>query len=124
MVVIENRRILLGRRAPRVSYGGMWCIPCGHLEWNEEVHIAAIREFYEETNLLVRIKGVIAVHSNFHQPERQTVGVWFEGEPIWGTPRAGDDLDDLGFFGGQEIPTLAFPTDWLVIEELKRGGKL
>jgi len=125
VVVIEAGCILLGKRAPNVSCGGMWCIPCGHLEWDEEVHIAAIREFYEETGLLVKITGLVAVHSNFHDIERQTVGIWFRGEPLWGEPRAGDDLVELGYFRASEIPaTMAFPTDIMVIEDLKRGGIL
>ncbi len=124
VVVVEKGRILLGLRAPEVSFGGKWCIPCGHLEWNEEVHIAAIREFYEETGLLVRIGRVLAVHSNFHDMDRQTVGIWFEGEPVWGRPQAGDDLIEVGFFEFDHIPPLAFPTDMLVIEELRAGGVL
>ncbi len=124
-MVIDNSRVLLGKRAPNVSYGGMWCIPCGHLEWDEEVRLAAIREFYEETGLLVEIKGVLAVHSNFHDPQRQTVGIWFWGDPLGGELKAGDDLVEVGFFKGDEIPAnMAFPTDLLVIEELKRGGKI
>ncbi len=124
-MVIEGGRILLGKRAPNVSYGGMWCIPCGHLEWDEEVHIAAIREFYEETGLLVEIRGVLAVHSNFHDVEHQTVGIWFWGDPIGGELKAGDDLVEVGFFSRMEIPAnMAFPTDLVVIEELKRGGKI
>jgi 8-oxo-dGTP diphosphatase len=125
VVLLSKKKILLGKRAPHVSYGGMWCIPCGHLEWGEEVHIAAIRELYEESGLLVRITGVVAVHSNFHDIERQTVGIWFWGDTVGGELKAGDDLVEVGFFGGEEIPpNMAFPTDMLVIEELKRGGNI
>ena len=83
-----------------------------------------IREFYEETGLLVEITGIVAVHSNFHDTERQTVGIWFSGNPIWGEPEAGDDLVELGFFSAGSIPQLAFPTDRLVIDELIKGGRL
>ncbi len=121
VVVLEGDRILLGRRAENVSYGGMWCIPCGHLEWDEEVREAAVREFREETGLEVKITGTVAVHSNFHNPRQHTVGIWFRGEIVGGTLRPGDDLVEVGFFPLDNPPEpLAFPTDRLVIEKLKK----
>ena len=35
VVLVEDEKILLVRR--KGSYGGQWCIPCGHVEWDEEV---------------------------------------------------------------------------------------
>ncbi len=119
VVVIREGKILLGKRAPHVSYGQMWCIPCGHVEWDEDVEDAAVREFEEETGLRVSIKGVVAVHSNFHNPRQHTVGIWFMGEVVGGEPRPGDDLVEIGFFPLNNPPLpLAFPTDRLVLEEL------
>ena len=125
VVVLDGEKILLGKRAENVSYGGMWCIPCGHLEWDEEVREAAIREFKEETGLEVRITGIVAVHSNFHNPRQHTVGIWFQGEVVGGQLKPGDDLVEVGFFPLDSPPEpLAFPTDRLVLEELtKRIGK-
>ncbi|HDD52958.1 MAG TPA: NUDIX hydrolase [Thermosulfidibacter takaii] len=121
VVVMEGDKILLGKRAEEVSYGGMWCIPCGHLEWDEDVREAAIREFKEETGLEVKITGIVAVHSNFHNPRQHTVGIWFWGEVVGGQLEPGDDLVEVGFFPLDTPPgPLAFPTDRLVIEELKK----
>jgi 8-oxo-dGTP diphosphatase len=79
-----------------------------------------VREFREETGLIVRLTDVAAVHSNFHDPNRQTVGVWFHGDVLGGELQAGDDLDDVAFFPLDTPPDrLAFPTDLLVIEELR-----
>ena len=120
VIVLDGDRILLGKRA-REPGKGRWCIPCGHVEWGEDVRDAAVREFEEETGLKVELEAVFDVLSNFHNPEHLTVGVWFMGRVVGGKLSAGDDLSDVGFFSvfGPEVE-LAFPTDEMVIGKLRR----
>lgn len=117
VVFDENGRILLGRR--NGSYRGLWCVPCGYVEYDEDVKDAAVREFKEETNLDIEITGIVAVESNFHNPASHTVGIWFKAEVKGGELRAQADLDQVGFFDLDDLPPLAFPTDEKVIRQLK-----
>ena len=116
----ERGRVLLARRSR--SYRGQWCIPCGYVEWDEDVSAAARREFHEETGLEIELGRVLAVHSNVHDPNQHTVGIWFAGTVLRGSPIAGDDVDDVAFFDLDELPApLAFPTDVIVLNSLREA---
>jgi len=114
IVLDQKGRILLGRRRGG-TYPGLWCIPCGYLEYGEDVYAGARREFKEETNLDIDIIRVFTVQSNFHNPDKHSVGIWFLSQVTGGELQAGDDLDRAEFFSLDEIPSLAFPTDRTVI---------
>ncbi len=124
-VILDGNNVLLGRRSPTSSYPGAWCFPCGHVEWEEDVRAATHRECLEETGFEVAVHEVIAVHSNFHNPNQHTVGIWFHCEIVGGTLRAGDDLDLVAWFSLFDLPEpMAFPTDQLVLTQLQQivGG--
>ena len=115
VALIEEQRLLLGHRRD-----GGWCIPCGHVEWDEDVESAALREMAEETGLQVSLTGIVAVKSNFHDAERQTVGIWYRGRRESGQLKPGADLVETDFFEPGALPPLKFPTDAEVIESLSK----
>ncbi len=124
VIVQDNDRLVMARRA-RGPYQGAWCIPCGYVEYDEEVRQAAQREFQEETGLLVEVGEVYAVHSNFHNPLSHSVGIWFRGTVLSGTLCPDDDVDQVAYVSLQALPApIAFPTDQLVLAQLQRDYTL
>ncbi len=118
VIIIKDDKLLLVKRLG--SYEGQWCIPCGHVEYDEDIRLAAKREMAEETGLDVEIGPVFTAHSNFHDMEKQTVGVWFWSKYIGGKLKAGSDAGDARYFSLDHLPeNMAFPTDLLVCEQLR-----
>lgn len=122
-ILMDEGKILLGRRSANSTYPGLWCIPCGYVEYTEDVRQALIREYLEETGLRVEPQSVFTVLSNFHNPEMHTVGIWFNVCSVGGILQPGDDLDLVEFYSFESIPPLAFPTDAIVIAMLQAAQK-
>ncbi len=104
-------RLLLVKRAPGATRAGLWSIPAGYVDYGEDVRRAAARELQEETGLEAAVGDAVWVASNFHDPAKLTVGIWFAGTVTGGSLRAGDDADEAAFFATDGLPPLAFETD-------------
>ena len=115
----DEGRVLLIRRAPGSTKPGLWAIPAGYVDYGEDVRQAARREMREETGLVVEVGEAVFVASNFHDPGKLTVGIWFVGTVIGGTLEAGDDADDAGYFALDDLPPLAFETDVALLDSLR-----
>ena len=122
VVVFDNDgRVLMVRRGPGATRSGLWSIPAGFVDYGEEIRAAAARELLEETGLVANVGDVMFVASNFHDPAKLTVGVWFAGMVIGGVLEAGDDADAVGWFVLDDLPPLAFETDAALFEKLREG---
>ena len=111
MLFDETGRILLVQRAPSATQAGKWSIPAGYVDYGEEVRAAAARELLEETGLVADIGEPVWVATNFHDPAKVTVGIWFAATARGGELAAGDDAVDAQWFALDALPEMAFDTD-------------
>ncbi len=117
VLIVENGAVLLVKRRCE-PYKGLWAIPSGFIEHDEEVRAAAARETMEETGLSVEIEGLHAVETCFDDPRGNTLLVLYRARSTGGTPRAGDDAEEIGFFPLTELPPVAFEAHRKVLGEL------
>ncbi len=118
----DEGRVLMVKRAPGASRAGYWSIPAGYVDYGEEIRAAAARELREETGLVAEIGEAVFVASNFHDPYKLTVGVWFAGTIVGGELVAGDDAEEAGWFRLDDLPELAFDTDREFLAGLANRG--
>ncbi len=111
-------RLLLVRRGPRATKAGLWSIPAGFVDYGEDVRAGAARELLEETGLIADIGRPVWVATNFHDPAKVTVGIWFAAVATGGDLVAGDDADEVGWFALDELPEMAFETDQAYIASI------
>ena len=113
--------MLLVERGPESTRSGRWSIPAGYVDYGEDVHEAAARELLEETGLVATIGPPVFVATNFHDPAKVSVCIWFAGTATAGEVVAGSDASDIGWFSLEDLPELAFETDTALIEQLRTG---
>lgn len=102
----EQGRLLLVQRS--VGPGrGLWALPAGFVDADEDPRRAAAREAFEETGLRVEVGAVVDVYPT-PGPGGASFFLAFEARVVAGTLAAADDALDAGFFGPDELPELAF----------------
>ena len=111
-------RILLVRRGPRATKPGLWSIPAGFVDYGEDVRAGAARELSEETGLEADIGDPVWVATNFHDPAKVTVGIWFDASVTGGNLVAGDDAVEVGWYALDNLPEMAFDTDSAYIDSI------
>jgi len=119
-VLIERAGLLLLVRRERAPFKGYWDIPGGFLEEDEHPRTGAAREAREETGLRIAVDELLGVYHD-RSGDTYTLNLYYRAHVLGGRERAGDDADELRWFGRHELPTrIAFPghargvlRDWL-----------
>ena len=105
--IVENDRgeILLTRRNVE-PFKGQWCLPGGHIDANETVETAVIREVGEETGLDFTAKFItyldeIAPKHNWH-----AVVMVFAGKGTGEISKQASEVTDIRWFSLEEARSL------------------
>ena len=120
VVLLRGDRVCLVKRkfAPKQ---GLWSLPTGFMEWDEDVTVTATREALEETGLEVRLTGLYAVESGILPPDIPVLVVFYMAEETGGTLQAGDDAAEVDFFPLDDLPQpVAFAAHRRVLARLRR----
>ncbi len=73
VIVRNDNRVLMCQRSMESTLPGIWSIPSGHIEKNENSKFAAVREFFEETNIrlspeVLQFVSVVPIENNPDKP--------------------------------------------------------
>lgn len=116
ILIIENEKILLGKRVAGSFQGGKWCLPGGFIEFDEDFLTAARREVREETGLIVTITSIVSVMSNYFHQDLHTLVVVLLAEAAGGELQPGDDIAEASWFPlAGPLPEMAFAADEHII---------
>ncbi len=117
-IVIHDNKLLLVKRIMEPERG-KWSIPAGFLDHGEDPRETAVREVFEETGLQIRIADLVDVFTNPPQQGGASIFILYRANLLDGDLRAGDDAGDVGFFGLDELPELAFASTHAAIRVLR-----
>jgi 8-oxo-dGTP pyrophosphatase MutT (NUDIX family) len=114
ILVTSNGKCLLCKRNAYGSLPGEWSVPAGKIEKDEKAPLAAIREFYEETDLEIETPlSFVGVIKRYNREGSKQTGVLYlfqtdvdqEMYPDLDNAKDGDEHTECGYFSGDEIPS-------------------
>ena len=116
----NDNAILLVKRAFDPGKG-LWGLPGGFIELNETPEDAAIRELYEETRLVGRVKNFIGFCTHFGSVFGDILLIGLEMKiDNFSTLAANDDADEARFFSINKLPDLAFKCHQKIVDLYKK----
>lgn len=107
-LVVKGGNVLLILRGEE-PFKGYWAIPGGHLDFDETLEGAALRELKEETNLDASKVKLLGLYSNPKRHPKQTPAATFIILDPKGEEKPGDDAKECSYFPLDKLPeNLAF----------------
>jgi 8-oxo-dGTP diphosphatase len=111
LIFVNDNKLLLIQR-DHEPFAGMWALPGGFLNCDQEtLEQAAIREFYEETNLVTHIDKIqlFSVNSSpVRDPRGHVIDHVYVVLAHYGEMKAKDDARAIAYFDLNNLPPLAF----------------
>ena len=121
ILIVDGERVLLGQRRGEPGKG-LWALPSGYVEYEDDYLATAIRETKEETGLEVELVSVFNVLSSFVSPRFHFLAVYVVARVVGGKLVAGDDLAAVEWFPLEgPLPEMGFEEDTRMIEAYTQG---
>lgn len=118
--IMQDDQMLLVRRGME-PMRGLWAMPAGFMDYDEDPKAAAKREALEETGLEVQIDRLLEV---FHTPNDGGVAnivIVYAASITGGAMQAADDADDVAWFSKDNVPEIAFIPSQTIVKRWKTG---
>lgn len=107
ILVERGGEVLLVQRLNEPGLG-MWSLPGGFVDADEEPARAAERECREETGLEVEVTRLLEVLSDREFPNSADIVIAYAARIIGGQLQAGDDAGQAVFYPRANLPPVAF----------------
>jgi 8-oxo-dGTP pyrophosphatase MutT (NUDIX family) len=91
-------RVLVVKRGEKVTHSGLYCLPCGYLDYDETLSEAAKREVYEETGIIIenpKFVNIVDTPTEFRQNVTVNYSQLFSDSPMMSDLADKAHLDDL-----------------------------
>lgn len=95
-LVVKDGGIVLAKR--ETDPVDQWCLPGGKLEEGEQPEAACLREFHEETGIIIQIMHPMGVYVTDEFCE-----IIYRAVPKYGTMITGDKMSDVRIFKPDEL---------------------
>jgi ADP-ribose pyrophosphatase YjhB (NUDIX family) len=123
LFLVKNDKVLLLRRFNTGYEDGNYSVIAGHLDGNEEVKVAAIREAQEEAGIKIlpnelKVVGVMHRKSNDERVDFFVVAQKWAGEIVNQEP---DKCDELAWFPLDNLPQNVIPYVRKALANYKKG---
>jgi len=129
LILIKNNKILLLRRFNTGHHDGKYSFVAGHLNGQETVRQAMIREAKEEAGLEIKIDNLVVVHiTNRNSKDnpvyiRERIDIFLQAKEWQGEPKnmEPEKCDDLDWFDINDLPENIIPFIKQVIDCIRKG---
>lgn len=115
ILVEKEGRVLLVKRINE-PFKGLWTLPAGFVDADEDPARAAERECLEETGLSVQTTGILDIRWGREHERGADFVIFYRGQVTGGELQAGDDAEDVDWFERDHLPELAFKSTAYILE--------
>lgn len=106
VLVIEENKILIIKRAPHLSNGGKYALIGGYVDRDETIEQCAVREVKEETGYDIIIDRLLRIKDNPDRPkeDRQNISFVYIAHPVSKTGSSDAEVTEMRWYEHQNLP--------------------